>query len=99
MTAQEKKQYNIWREKYKSKQKEFIKKSEHEGNPKQKIYTMAEAKLLDQGKFHEENDEEENDDDAENALEKADAKVNKAVFLTRDNLQNEMKLDQFEEAI
>ena len=93
------KQYRVWREKFKAKQRELIKKTEHaEGNPRIKVYTLIEAKKLAEGKFHEDDDDDEDGNEGDALIGQA-AKVNKAIYLNRDNLENEMKLEQFEEAI
>ena len=50
--------------------------------------------MLEEGKGHEEEDDEAIDyPQADAALEKAAEKVNKAVYINRDNLENEMKLE------
>ena len=41
MTPHERRQYNIWKEKYKTNQRQLMKQSEHEGNPKNKKFSLA----------------------------------------------------------
>ena len=64
--------------------------SEHEGNPKTRKFTLQESKLLIEGKFWE--DELEDEDFIEKAddaiLKQAAAKANKAIYINRDNLDN-----------
>ena len=90
MTPQEKKQYNIQREKFKGKQ-ETLKKSQND--PKNTKFNLKTAEILAEGTFW---DDEDDDDEnfADKAFEKAtNDKVNKAVYLNRENLENELKLE------
>lgn len=90
MNAQEKKQYNIQREKFKGKQ-ETLKKSQND--PKNTKFTLETAKVLAEGTYW---DDEDDDDEnfVDKAFEKAtNDKVNKAVYLNRENLENELKLE------
>ena len=90
MTRQEKKQYTIQLEKYKGKQ-DTLKKQQHA--PKERAFKMEEALKLEEGTLWEDEDDEDERADMQ-ALEKANNdKVNKAVYLNRDNLENELKLE------
>ena len=96
MTRQEKKQYTIQLEKYKGKQ-DTLKKSQHV--PRDREFKMEEALKLEEGTLWEDESDEDERADMQ-ALEKANHdKVNKAVYLNRDNLENELKLEQFEDAL
>ena len=89
MSPQEKKQYNIQREKFKGKQ-ETLKKSQND--PKNTKFTLETAKVLEEGTYWDDDDDE--DDFVDKAFEKAtNDKVNKAVYLNRENLENELKLE------
>lgn len=92
MTRQEKKQYTIQLEKYKGKQ-DALKKQQQLGAPKERAFKMEEALKLEEGTLWEDEDDEDERADMQ-ALEKAtNDKVNKAVYLNRDNLENELKLE------
>ena len=66
--------------------------------PNAKAFSLAEATLLEQGKYHDLQEEEENAMGEKDG--KADPKLkNQSVYIGRDNLENELKLEEFEQAI
>ena len=60
---------------------------------------MEDIKKLREGTFYDQDEEGSFGDKADEALAAADKKVNKAIYLNRENLHNEMELEQFEEAV
>jgi len=91
MDKPEKDKYKMWQERFKLKQVQLTKMPEDE--KVNKIFTIEQVKVLEEGKFYEE--EEENDDDA--ALGKG--KVNETVLIGRSNLEQDMRLDEFDVAM
>ena len=92
----EKRQYNIWREKYKTAQRTLKKQIDNKENPRYREFTLKEANQMAEGKFHDEDDEDQDfviDADEEALKDAADNKANRAIYINRQNLKNEMKLD------
>ena len=59
MSSVQKKQYRKWKEKYKSAQQRLqAQKESKEGPPKTRKYKMDEAKLLFEGKYHPEEEDQ-----------------------------------------
>ena len=56
MKENERKNYNVWKEKYKTAQSNLQKMPIH---PNEKTYTLDEAKKLEQGLYHEDDDNDE----------------------------------------
>ena len=99
LSPQEQKQYRKWAEKFKSAQTQKRQQEFNKGLLKDRKWSPEEVKKLFEGVFYDQDEEGSFGDKPDQALEAGAKKVNKAVYLNRENLQNEMELDQFEEAI
>lgn len=89
MNEHERKTYNVWKEKYKIAQNNILKMKHH---PKYKIFNLCEAQRLEQGIYH-----EDEDNDEEINLDGTSGKTQ--VYLARDNIEQDLKLEEFEKAI
>lgn len=97
MGETDKRKYGYWKEKYKASQRRLEQLSEH---PREREFSLKEAEVLQEGEFWVEEEEDvtrltQKERDEKFLATQLD-KANRAMYINRDNLEDELKLEQFD---